>query len=86
MDQGSGLVRKRHRRGRRRRDKLRLALRVLVSLIGLAIAVGLSAGMIRVVERPVLPIKALAEQFPTATPPLYTPPPLEPVDSASEPE
>ncbi len=69
MEQQSGLVRKRHRRGQRRRNKLRLALRVLFSLVGLAIAAALSAGIIHIVERPVPPIGALVKRLPDPTPP-----------------
>jgi hypothetical protein len=64
VGQPSGLVRKLHRRGKRRRDKLRLALRVVGSLVVLAIAVLLSAGVIHVVERPVPPFESIAERLP----------------------
>ena len=60
VNSGSGLVRKRHGR-RKRRTGLRLALRVLASLILIGIAVALSAGMIHVVERPLPPFKVLAD-------------------------
>ncbi len=81
MEQQSGLVRKRHRRGQRRRNKLRLALRVLVSLVGLAIAAALSAGIVHVVERPVPPIGALADKLPAPTVPASLPEPTNPSES-----
>ena len=62
MDQGSGLIHKRHRRGKKRRDKLRLALRIALSLVALGIAAALSVGIIHVVERPVPPFKSMAER------------------------
>lgn len=74
----SGLVRKRHRRGKRRRDGLRLALRVAGSVVVLAIAAALSAGMVRVVERPLPPFEALADRLPEA--------PVDPTLPQYEPE
>lgn len=53
-----GLVQK--RRGNRRRQKARLALKLGLSLGCLALAMALSAGIIRVVERPVPPWKTMA--------------------------
>lgn len=64
MEQGSGLVRRRHRRGKKRRNKLRLGLRVAASLVILALAAALSAGMVHIVERPMPPFEALADQLP----------------------
>jgi hypothetical protein len=64
VGQPSGLVRKLHRRGKRRRDKLRLALRVVGSLVVLAMAALLSAGMVHVVERPVPPVESIADRVP----------------------
>jgi hypothetical protein len=40
-------------------------LRVLASLVVIGIAVALSAGVIQVVERPLPPFEALADQLPT---------------------
>ena len=62
MRQASGLIHKRHRRGKKRRDKVRLALRVGFSLLLIGMAVGLSAGIVHVVERPVPPFKGMAEE------------------------
>lgn len=62
MDIESGLIHKRHRRGKKRRDKRRLALRVSFSLVLIGTALALSAGIVHVVERPVPPFEALAEQ------------------------
>ena len=42
---------------------------MLVSLVGLATAAALSAGIIHIVERPVSPIEALAKRLPEPTPP-----------------
>lgn len=63
VDQASGLVHKRHRRGKRRRTKRRLALRVTLSLVALTIAWALSAGIVHIVERPVPPFKGMAYQY-----------------------
>ncbi len=81
VKQTSGLVRKRHRRGQRRRNKLRLALRVLVSLVSLAIAAALSAGIIHIVERPVPPIEALADKLPAPALAVDPPEPTNPTES-----
>ena len=62
MQQRSGLIHKRHRRGKKRRDKLRLGIRVVLSLAVLALAAALSAGVVHVVERPVPPFEVLATQ------------------------
>ncbi len=61
MGHESGLIHKRHRRGKKRRDKTRLALRITFSLLLIALAASLSAGIIHVVERPVPPFEAMAE-------------------------
>lgn len=61
MKQQTGLVHKKSRRGKKRRYKLRLVLRVSVYALLIGLAAGLSAGIIHVVERPVPPIKALAD-------------------------
>lgn len=58
----SGLVHKKHRRGKKRRDRLRLALRAAIYVVVLGFGVGLSAGIIHVVERPILPFKAMASE------------------------
>ncbi len=55
MNEGDTLVRNTHRRGKRRRQKLKLALQVLLSAIFLGVSLVLSAGVVRVVERPVAP-------------------------------
>lgn len=62
MDQASGLIHRRHLRGKRRRAKRRLAVRVMFSLVALTIAWALSAGIVHVIERPVAPFKAMVEQ------------------------
>ena len=59
---------------------LPLALRVLVSLVGLATAAALSAGIVHIVERPVSPIEALAERLPEPTPPTVRTPAQQPAD------
>jgi len=64
VQQRSGLVRNLHRRGKKRRDRVRLALKVLASLLVLGAAAGLSAGVVHVVERPLPPFEVLADQLP----------------------
>ena len=70
MEQASGLDHKRYRRGRRRRDTLRLYVRAGLSLLLLAIAVVLAAGIIRVVERPLPPIRGMSDLVPPGADPL----------------
>jgi hypothetical protein len=65
----SGLIHKRHRRGKKRRDKERLALRVALSTLLIGIALALSVGIVHVVERPVPPFKAMAEEEASARAP-----------------
>jgi len=65
----SGLIHKRHRRGKKRRDKVRLALRVGLSMVLIGLAAALSAGIIHVVERPVPPFEAIADEMGYPLPP-----------------
>lgn len=60
VTRGSGLVHRSHRRGKKRRDRARLALRVVGSALLIAIAAALSVGIVHVVERPVPPIRGMA--------------------------
>jgi hypothetical protein len=69
VGQESGLVHKRHRRGKKRRDKVRLALRVGLSMLLIGMAAALSAGIIHVVERPVPPFEAIADELGYPLPP-----------------
>ena len=55
MGRRDSLVRKTHRRGARRRERLKLALQILLYAVFLGTAVVLSAGVVRVVERPIAP-------------------------------
>lgn len=76
MEQASGLDHRRYRRGRRRRDKLRLWLRVALSFVMLAIAAALSAGIVQVVERPLPPIRGMSDLVPPGADPLLAPAPV----------
>ena len=61
MQQSDMLVRKRNRPGARRRKKLRVALRLTFSLVLVLLAAALSAGIVRVVERPIAPWQGQAD-------------------------
>ncbi len=76
MRSASGLIHKRHRRGKRRRDRLRLALRLAFSLVLLGAAAGLSAGIVHMVERPLPPFEAMAtlQPEPASQPPVVEEP------------
>jgi hypothetical protein len=85
INEPSGLVHKRHRRGKRRRTKLRLAVRVALSIAMIAAAAGLSAGIVHVVERPVAPFKSMATsipELPAAPDEPFLVVPVAPVDAA----
>ena len=66
MKKNATLVRK--RRGARRRSKLKLMLKLVVSFVFLATAALLSAGIVQVVERPVAPWKTAEEVAEVARP------------------
>ena len=70
----SGLIRKTHRRGQKRRYRTRLALRTVLYLVVIAFAAVLSAGVIHVVERPVPPLKVLANATGAPMPPGHADP------------
>ena len=58
------LVHRHRRRGDRRRQKLQLAFRLLLSVAVVGVAAALSAGVVHLVERPVPPWKLLADRLP----------------------
>ena len=71
MEGESGLIRKRHRQGKKHRHGVRLALRVGLSLVLIGVAAALSAGIVHVVERPLPPFTGMVERQP-AGPPITT--------------
>jgi len=71
VESESGLIRKRHRRGKKHRHRLRLGLRVGLSLVLIGVAAAVAAGIVHVIERPLPPFKGMVERQP-AGPPITT--------------